>query len=87
MGFAAVNMQRIASIGLSDAERQAIIDVLFDGKTHREAGGGSRWASMKRIQRARAKARRFGVIIPSAPVFVRRVHVNIAEIRARALSA
>lgn len=73
---------RVAAIGLSPAERQGILDLLFERKTHREAGHGSRWASMKRVQRARRRARLHGVEIPQ-PRRSREVR-TLAEIAARA---
>ena len=56
---------RIEEIGLSAKERQGILDVLFSGKSHREAGNGKRWTSAKRIQRARRRARAHGIHIPA----------------------
>jgi hypothetical protein len=71
---------RIESIGLSRAERRAIIDVLIDGKTHRETG--NRDASRKRMQRARQKARAHGISIPAPRASL--TPITAAQLSARA---
>jgi hypothetical protein len=74
----------IGRVGFTRAESRAIVAVLVEGKTHREAAaaiGQTRQASKKRLSRARHRARPHGIIIPSP----RRTFVvtTLAEITAR----
>jgi hypothetical protein len=86
--YAALNttrsLERIGEIGLSRKERTAVIKILHERQTHREAAsaeGVTRAAYKQRMRRARQRARLAGITIPKP----RRGYqtVTLAELAAR----